>query len=98
MSLTYDENQQKRLDELMQAYPVLGLLAGNIAHAVDETAFYNPHLAQTVLLEKLYKFGDYRAEAADSLITTLLDLERLGGLSHALTQEFISQITALIVR
>lgn len=76
----------------------MGLLAGNIAYAVDETAFHNPHLAQTVLLEKLYKFGGYRAEAADSLIKTLLDLERLGGLSHSATQEFISQITALIVR
>ena len=98
MPLRYDENQLRRLDELVEAYPVMGMLAGNIAEAVDEHAFFNPQLAQTILLEKLYKFGDYGAEAADSLIKTLLDLERLGGLSHSATQDFISQITALIAR
>lgn len=98
MPLQYDESQQKKFDELTQEFPVMGLLGGNIACAVDETALYNPAFAQAVLLEKLYRFGDYNADAADSLITTLIDLERLGGLSHEDAQKFITQITSLITR
>lgn len=98
MPLSYNDKQKLDFNDLVQRFPVMGLLAGNIAEAVDESVLFNSELVQSILLEKLKRFGEYDAEAADSLIATLLDLERMKALSPCDAQQFTSQITALIVR